>query len=282
MIIMCADDFGISPGVNAGILELVQSNRLSAVSCMTGLPAFSQDGPALKTLRQNIDVGVHLTLSDQEPIGDMPILAPAGKFPPFGTVLTRALMGRLPIQEVAAEVKRQIDAFVGVFGEPPDFLDGHHHVHQLPGIRAIVLAAAVEYGLEKKIYVRSCDDRLRAVMKRRVALGTALSISIFGASLRRDARKLGILTNTGFAGAYRYQGGVAYGDVFPRMLRALEPGSIMFCHPGVPDQELRRRDSFVDGRLGELDYLKSDLFAKHLKERNISIGRFADTAINAV
>jgi len=144
------------------------------------------------------------------------------------------------------------------------------------------LADAGEYGLEKKIYVRSCDDRLRAVMKRRVALGTALSIGIFGASLRRDARKLGILTNTGFAGAYRYQGGVAYGDVFPRMLRALEPGSIMFCHPGVPDQELRRRDSFVDGRLGELDYLKSDLFAKHLKERNISIGRFADTAINAV
>ena len=280
-IIICADDFGLSTGVNTGIMELVQLGRLSAVSCMPGLPAFSKDGPSLKTLRQKIDIGVHLTLSDQEPVGEMPLFAPDGKFQPFGTVLMRAILGRLPIHEIATEIKRQIDAFIDVFGEPPDFLDGHHHVHQLPGIRAIILAAAVEYGLNKRIYVRACDDRVNIVIKRWVGLGTALSIGVFGGSLRRDARKLGILTNTGFAGAYRYGKGVAYGDVFPRMLHALEPGSIVFCHPGVPDQELHQRDSFVDGRLDELNYLKSDACAKHLEERMISIGRFATAAANA-
>ncbi|WP_240489526.1 ChbG/HpnK family deacetylase [Legionella parisiensis] len=39
-IILCADDFGLDPGVSAGILKLVRMGRLSAVSCMVNMPSF--------------------------------------------------------------------------------------------------------------------------------------------------------------------------------------------------------------------------------------------------
>jgi chitin disaccharide deacetylase len=277
-IVLCADDFGISPGVNDGILDLVERRRLSAVGCMTALPAFAAGSSALKAMSEHVDIGLHLTLSDQEPIGAMPNLAPHGRLPSFPRLLRAAIFGQLPADEIAAEFERQIAAFSDAFGESPDFLDGHHHVHQLPGIRPIVLAAAAKYGAKKKIYVRACNDSFRAISERGIAMGASMFIGAFGRSLRRDAWRLGISTNTGFAGAYDYKSTTPYGEVFPHMIRALAPGSIVFCHPGIPDPDLRRRDSFVENRVNEYNYLRSDAFPALLDARKITLRRFFDSS----
>jgi predicted glycoside hydrolase/deacetylase ChbG (UPF0249 family) len=51
-VIVCADDYGMSAEVDAAILELIENSRISATSCMTLMPDWSQSANQLKPLRR--------------------------------------------------------------------------------------------------------------------------------------------------------------------------------------------------------------------------------------
>ena len=61
-LILCADDFGLAPGVNAAIINLINSKRINAVSCMTNLPFWKTDAPKLRKISERTQVGLHLPL----------------------------------------------------------------------------------------------------------------------------------------------------------------------------------------------------------------------------
>ena len=143
-VVLCADDFGMTPGVSRAILALARAGRLSATSAMTTLPFLARFAPALG--ESGIAVGLHLNLTAGPPLGPMPRLAPGGALPPLGRLMRAALAGRLPEAEAADEIARQLAAFEAAFGRPPDFVDGHQHVHVLPGVRSALLAALARLG----------------------------------------------------------------------------------------------------------------------------------------
>ena len=138
-IVLCADDYGIAPGVSRAIRDLLERGRLSATSCMVVSPDFAAEGPRLKPYLDRADIGLHLTLTQDRPLG---------------ALMRAAYLGRLDRQAIGAEIDRQVERFTRVLGRAPDFIDGHQHVHLLPAVREPVLEAAKKIGA----YLRLTDE----------------------------------------------------------------------------------------------------------------------------
>lgn len=276
-VILCADDYGLSPGVGAAIRDLIERGRLTATSCMTVCRFWPGEAPKLKPLAEMADVGLHLTLTDQTPLGAMPKLAPKGTLPPLGLLMRKAYAGTLDAHEVGAEVDRQVAAFTAAFGAPPAYIDGHQHVHQLPAVREAVLAALARL---PGAYVRLCGEPRRAIVKRGVAVAKTLLIAELGRGLAAQVRAAGIPANTSFRGVYDFSGTAPFGDLMGRFLDAptgqTRGRTLVMVHPGIPDDALRAADPLVDQRAVEYDYLKGDGFADLLAARRVRLGRFAD------
>src|SRR5437868_13560768 len=137
---LCADDYGISPGVNAGIRELISRGRINATSVMAAAPHLINDeATALDTLNsgeKRAALGLHVTLTAPfEPLS--PGFAPSreGHFLPLNNMLRAGVARRLRPESLVIEIATQLRTFIDTFGRPPDFLDGHQHVHLFPQIR---------------------------------------------------------------------------------------------------------------------------------------------------
>src|SRR5262249_21543911 len=159
--------------------------------------------------------------------------------------------------EIAAEITRQLDAFAAAFGRAPDFVDGHKHVQLLPGVRHALLDV-----LERRRnggrapYVRDCHAPVGAILRRGVAAPKALLLSLLASGFARAAHARGIATNSAFTGVYGFTGD--YAPLFARFVAGLPANAIVMCHPGWPDDELRRVDEVVEQRLAEYEALASD------------------------
>jgi predicted glycoside hydrolase/deacetylase ChbG (UPF0249 family) len=246
-ITLCADDYGLAPGVSRGIRDLIAAGRLQATGCMTGSPFWPEAAGQLKPLDGKADIGIHLTLTDQKPLGPMPRLAPDGRFPPLGTLLKLALTGRLDRDEITAELERQYDSFESAFGRAPDFLDGHHHVHQLPviGDAALHLWRRRMNGIG---WVRSCTDSRAAIVARGISPVRALIIAELGRRFRRRLQVEGVPHNASFRGVYDFSGRIPFPRLFQRFTDRPGPRTLMMVHPGFVDDALRAADSLTDQR----------------------------------
>ncbi len=200
---LCADDYGIAPGVNAAIRDLVGRGRLNATSVMVVAPSCTQaEIDALKNAGKAA-IGLHLTLTAPfKPLtaGFTPLAQ--GAFHPLPAMLRLALFRRLNRMALAREVDAQIMAFKQAFGCPPDFIDGHQHVHLFPQVRDAVLDGAR----------RLARRRVGAPVRERHSFADAdlndpkgLLVDALSRAVRRRANKLGIKTNPAFAGTYTYR-----------------------------------------------------------------------------
>lgn len=266
-IILCADDYGLSPGVGLGIRQLISQGRLTATGCMTVSPFWPEQAAELAPLAGQADIGLHFTLTDHRPLGAMPGLAPEGRFPPLGLLMKLAFLGRLDAAEIAGELERQIDRFAVEMGRVPDFIDGHHHVHQLPTIRDAVTAA---FGRLKGGYLRYCDEPLLPLPA--VAPVRAAVIGAIGAGWARRCRAAGIPGNTGFRGVRSFQE-PSYAALMPRWLAGARDGMLVMCHPGHADDALRQVEHVVAQREDELAYLSGDDFARDLRAAGVTLSR---------
>ncbi len=274
-IILCADDYALSPGVSRAILDLIERGRLSATGCMSISPYWVDLASALRPWADRIDVGLHVTLTDHRPIGPMPRLAPDGRLPSVGTLIRRAHAGLLEPREINAEVTRQVALFMEVFGRAPAFIDGHQHVHLLPVVRQAVVAVAEAL---PGTWLRDCREPLAAIVARGVATTKALVIDSLGRGLARLIRRHGLPSNQGFRGIYDFSGRVPFAELMARFLHpapasgARHPPLVM-CHPGLPDEALRRIDPLTDQRRVEYEVLRGDAFADLLAARGLTLTR---------
>lgn len=269
--VLCADDYGLAPGVGRGIRALIEAGRLSATSCMTGSPFWPEEARRLKPLDGRAHIGLHLTLTDQAPLGPMPSLAPGGRLPSLGGLLQRAMTGKLDRAEIMAETVRQLQAFEREFGRLPDFIDGHQHVHVLPIIRDVVVEV-MQTRLPGR-WMRCCHEPVARIIGRGVDPVRATVISRLAAPMRALATRRGIATNRGFRGAYDFSGRVPYGQLFQRFLRRADARMLVMCHPGEVDDALRAADPLTDQREAELRYFLSDDHAGDLARAGAQVGR---------
>jgi predicted glycoside hydrolase/deacetylase ChbG (UPF0249 family) len=237
-LVLCADDFGMSAPVDAGILHLARTGRVTAVSCFSEGPAFAGDAAALRA--SGVEAGLHLDLT--EGFGGA---SPAS----LGALVVRSFLAALDRSEIQQRLAMQLDAFERQIGRPPDFVDGHRHVHQLPVVRGLLLG---ELGRRYP----SAPPAVRITVPRRGrGAKAALIAALGGRALRRALDRRDLPRNADFAGVYGFDPGAPYRVLVQGWLDSLEDGGLLMCHPGEPGDDL-----IGAARVRELGYLASPEF----------------------
>lgn len=269
---LCADDYGISHGVNAAIRELVLQERINATSVIVVAPSFNRsEALSLAILNAGtprVAIGLHVTLTAPfQPLSGGYAPLRKGAFLPLPATLRAAMLRMLSPEKIAVEVAAQIKAFETAFGRLPDFIDGHQHVHLFPQVRDAVLNVAKDR--VPQAWLRQCG---RAPAAGKTADLKGRLIDYFSRGFRRRARKFGLKVNPAFAGTYDFTGKPDFAALFPGFLDGLPAGSVVMCHPGHVDEELQRLDPLTSLRETEYGYLLSDALPALLAARGFTLG----------
>lgn len=258
---ICADDYGLTQAVTGGILEAIEAGRLDATGAMTTRPHWKVAARDLASLGDAVEAGLHLDLTLGPSLTGLKSLTRDGRLPSIMHMIRMAHAGQLPEAELRAEIGAQIDAFGEHYGRAPAFIDGHQHVHMLPGIRDWLLDEATKRGLAGKIWMRDSADRMSRILTRGVEVPKACVVALAGRGFGERARGRGFVTNEGFAGFSAFDPRRDYAADFARFLKAPGERHLIMCHPGRVDSELERLDPATYSREQELEFLLSDKFA---------------------
>ncbi len=258
MIILCADDYALTEGVSRAVGELAAARRLSATSAMVTMPCWPAMAQRLAVHRGRSAVGLHLNLTLGAPLGAMPRFAPSGLFPKRNALLARALLGLVGRAEARTEIERQLDAFEQHLGFPPDHIDGHEHVHVLPGVRQSLFEVVARRYRAPKPLLRDPADSWSAIAARGGVQGKARIVAALAHGFGDRARRHGLPTNAGFSGFSSFDANEPYAEELERALRRPGPRHIVMCHPGHPDARLAALDPVVERRRTEYEALMRD------------------------
>ena len=243
-MIACADDYGLNDDIDRAILELSGSGKLSAVSCMVGLERCARGAlEKLRAFEPKIDLGLHLCLTDEK----LPLSAPSGSsparkdLPSFRVFLARALARQLDSRFIASQISAQYERFLEKCGRRPDFIDGHLHVHQFPGVREALVEFVRELPEHSRPFVRNTDLSWRTLREKRLPWLKSALLGVFGARMRSLLEAAGVPTNRGFAGIYDFRKWPRYRTYLPRFVACLpDPNGILVVHPGLVDNWRRQ------------------------------------------
>ena len=257
-VILCADDYAMSAGVSQALAELAAARRLSATSVLVNVPDWPASAAALRAHRDHLAIGLHLNLTLGAPLGSMTRLAPSGEFPVLSSLAARALLGALDAAELRAEIGRQLDRFEQGLQYPPDHIDGHQHVHVLPGVRRALLDVVTKRYPANPPLIRVPTHLHRALLGPGPAKPKAAMAALLALGFATAVREAGLPTNDTFAGFSTFDVAKAYALELHDALR--EPGRrhIVICHPGHADAELARLDPVVGRRQMEYEALMSE------------------------
>lgn len=270
LVIVNADDFGETPEITRGIVECIDAGVLTSTTILANMPA-TQEALRLAAARgRSASFGVHLNLCEGPALTRAPSLVDAaGHFRRKRAQALRAFLHRLAAADVEAELRAQI-ARVAEAGVAISHLDGHKHLHQLPGVGPIVARLARELGIE----------RVRCTLEQRSgAPGAPVAVSA--------ARQVRIALARGFAPRARDHGlrfpertldlaqllGVTEPDAQRALLRHSGRSLEVFCHPGRAPAGASERQA---RREHERRYLMSRAFTERVREVGGRLGTFWD------
>lgn len=264
---LCADDFGQSPAISAGILRLARAGRLSAVSCRVNGGSWLADAPGLQGLPATVEIGLHFNLTEGRPVS--PRLARLWRtLPAWPTLWARAHLGLLPRGALRGEFHAQLRAFTDATGASPGFVDGHQHVHALPIVRDLLLDAA-----EHMRPVPSVRHTGRVV-------GSGFGLRRWwieasgGRGLARELVQRELAHNPALLGVYDFKR-PDYRTLMQGWLAQVPPeGALLACHPGeaAAPGKSEGRDPIAAARSHELAYLESSAFAQDLAQAGVVLG----------
>jgi predicted glycoside hydrolase/deacetylase ChbG (UPF0249 family) len=270
---LCADDYGLSPGVNRGIRDLIERGRLNATSVMVVGPSIGRDEAnalaAVAAASPRCGIGLHVTLTAPfRPLTMHFRPIDGGMFLAFPKLLRAGLLHRLDPEIIHAELMVQLSAFSELFGRAPDFIDGHQHVQLFPGVRDAFLTAAKQAA--PNAWVRQSGRR--QPLSRRLGTPKGLFLDVLSAQFRRRALRADIAFNPGFAGAYDFSRKPDFGALMRQFLDGLPEGGLIMCHPGLVDEILVSLDPLTDQREREYAFLGGEHFPRLLAANKVTLG----------
>ena len=261
-IVLCADDYSLSQSVNEGILQLLEHQRLSAVSCMTQSPEWRTDAVNLLSWKGKADIGLHLNFTHSFKS------AFAMSLP---MIMAKSLLRLLSGRDIQNSIMQQLDAFEDAMGQMPDFIDGHQHVHVFPQIRDFLLAECLKRYGKQKPWIRSVacstDGGIKAVVLN--GMGASVSDQLF--------RSQGFAGNNAFAGLYDLSPDADYPAKMQAWLGKVPDATLIMCHPASHENQA---DDHSDARVVEYNYFNSDVWLSELTKNNVQIRKGSEIFVS--
>lgn len=242
-LILNADDFGLTSGVNQSTLELHRNGALTSATLMASADHFAAAAAAAAE-HPNLGIGCHIVLVDGRPIlprDKIPALTlPSGEFrPTLGGFVRDLMRGRIPENEIEIEAIAQIRR-IQTEGVRLTHLDTHKHTHMFPRVLRPLLRAAVVCGVDA---IRNPFEPEWAL---KVTPGAPLSRRMQVRVLRtqrseflRLVDQAGVATTDGAIGVLAT--GTLDAKTLQALLAAMPSGTWeLVCHPGFCDSDLSK------------------------------------------
>ena len=191
-VILCADDYGISPGENRAINHLAENNRISATSVMVCFDNWEAEAYRLLQLKDQLDIGLHFVLTDFNPVSKIDsirtLINSKGRFFSVNLLVKKSLFKRIDEAEVWKEFSSQFEKFTKIFGFDPDFVDGHHNAHQYPVVRKVVINFLANKNYGYRPYVRNTFIPLKTITNQGGDFIKSGLISFWGGPFKKMAQ----------------------------------------------------------------------------------------------
>ena len=245
-LIINADDFGLTQGINRAVAELHDAGALTSATLMASGPAF-EDAVEVARSRPNLGVGCHIVLTDGVPVSppeSIPtLLGPDRRSfrPSLREFVQAVLLGRVREADLAREMLAQIEKLQRA-GIRITHLDTHKHTHLLPQVGRTLLAVAERAGIHavrdpfEPHWSRALAHGARS---RQLAVG-AMTVLRPAFKAHRQIRTGAVLTTEGTV-AISATGNLTAATL-TEILQALPASGIyeLCCHPGYNDASLDR------------------------------------------
>lgn len=230
-LIVNADDFGYSRGINHGIIDAHQNGIVNSTTMMMNMPGVSH---AVELAKQNpkLKVGIHLVLTCGKPLlSDVPSLVDKnGDFKRLADFINDRDLSLLDLErEWTAQIERFLET-----GLIPSHFDSHHHVHGIPELRQVVQKLSQKYQLSARQAAGNIVD------------GVPAFTDVF---------------------LHDFYGDGVTEDYFEKLPSRVEDGLTVeiMCHPGYLDHEVLTGSSYASQRVEETRILTSVTLPKNIE-----------------
>jgi predicted glycoside hydrolase/deacetylase ChbG (UPF0249 family) len=269
-LILNADDFGLTSGVNRAIIELNQRNAMTSATLMAEAGA-TEEAATLASSSPRLGVGCHIVLVDGKPAlpaAELPTLVDqeTGRFrPTLGKFVRDLFLGRIRASEIEAEAEAQITRLHSL-GTRPTHVDTHKHTHIFPRVLVPLLKAAKRQRVgairnpfepDWSVGATPAAPPLRCVQIR--------ILDRFRPGFRSLVTNSGLATTDGAVGVLAT--GTLNAVALASLLRALPNGTWeLVTHPGENDADLAHAGTrLLASREIELAALRSASFAPDIE-----------------
>lgn len=247
-LIVNADDFGRTPGVNSGVVEAHLQGIVTSATVMVLEPAAAQGVADAGRRAPRLSLGLHFALTgggrSASPPHRVRSLLVDGRFRRFPAEFPDALAP----DEVARELEAQISLFEKIAGQPPTHLDSHHHSALHPSVQPVFAEAALRLGIPAR----------------------ASSVAARGA-----LRGRGVRTADRFVDGFYGAGATA--ENLRSIVRSLaDETAELMCHPGRADAGLLSGSSYARERERELALLCDPELKALLVEKDVRLVSFRE------
>lgn len=238
-IIVNADDFGLSPSVNKGIIEAHRNGIVTSTTVMMNMP-YAYEAIQYRKAFPNLGFGVHLVLTQGMALGkDYQTLTYENGIFKEENIRQRSF----DIDEVIQEWTLQIDAFYEM-GIKPTHLDSHQSIHRFEELQSACLTIQDKYKLPFRNHFQYWHPKLKVK-------------SAFFNKFYKEKLSLTTLISA---------------------INRINDGQVLeiMCHPGLNDEDLKALSPYADERQIELDLLCSLELKKQLSDLNVRLVNYSD------
>ncbi len=274
-LIVAADDFGLTKGVNEGMIRSHEEGIVTSLNLLPTGEAFSEALELAKKIGLN-EAGAHLALTETSPVtevsGIRSLVDRDGLFcKGHYQFMLKLMSGAIDLDEVYIEWKNQLDRALAT-GIKITNLSTHEHLHMIPDLLAILIRLAKECKIPAIRYPHG--DR----SSRRTNIGSIIkkaALFCFEGNMGKALKSSGMIAPEHFIG-FLDSGNITE-DVLLDISAGLECGTTeLVCHPGFLDKRVLDRYTFHKNSEAELFALTSQRVKKALDEKKISLISYAE------
>ena len=263
----CIDDYGLGKLHNKAIRNIIRTGLISGVTTFVGKNDSSSEAAKLLPVANNANcqIGLHLDFLEFFPFIDKPSFISSDKF--CALFILFNLLGLTNKNEISESIKKQIKIFKDIFKRPPDFIDGHYHLHQISSVRKILIDV-----LQKEKFNGWLRTTNMGYLKNNFNIIDSFKI----AYLKKIGNESSLAflnhfkTNSGFGGYCELGSSNNYASKLRNELSSISSSSLFMLHPGSSEDVYQIDSHSPRARDIETDWLLNN-FEKDCKESDIQI-----------